>query len=74
MPELEEVEVIVPIGQVETTKQILARKQQEADDGIPDGMELAGWELNGWVAVYPLLDENARPVYAYLPNLTDENE
>lgn len=73
MPELDE-EIVVPLGQVETTKQITARKQQEADDGIPDGMELVGWELNGWVAGYPLIDDKARPVYAYIPILIAENE
>lgn len=69
-----ETEEVVPVGPVQSTKDILAEKQQLADEGIPEYMELVGWELNGWVANYPLIDANARPVYAYIRPIEEDDE
>lgn len=55
-----------PVGQVQGIKDELARKQTFAESDTPEGMELVGWYLDGFVSSYTLLDNNARPVYAFL--------
>lgn len=52
-------------GSIQSTKDILASKQAAAEANTPEGMELAGWALDGWLVQYTLLDGNAYPVYAF---------
>lgn len=52
-------------GTVQSIKDLLADKEISAQEATPDGMEFIGWELNGWLAPYTLIDDNARPVYAF---------
>lgn len=58
-------EPLIPVGAVQETKNELDRKQVVAEAETPVGMELVGWMLDGWVAGFTLLDDTARPVYAY---------
>lgn len=55
----------IPVGYVQNYKDEIARKQTSAEANTPEGMELIGWYLDGWVAVYTLMDDKARPVYAF---------
>lgn len=71
---MDELEVVVPVGPVQSTKDVLSEKQRVADEGIPEDMELVGWELDGWVAGYPLIDANARPVYAYIRPIEEDDD
>lgn len=57
----------IPKGYVASTSEILASKQADAEGSIPEGMELAGWMLDGWVSAYPLLSDSAVPVYRFTP-------
>lgn len=50
---------------VETIKQTLAEKEVSARENTPEGLEFLGWVLDGWLVAYPLMDDNARPVYAF---------
>lgn len=52
-------------GPVVTIKETLAEKEISARESTPEGMEFLGWVLDGWLATYPLMDGNARPVYAF---------
>ena len=54
-----------PKGTVQTIKDLLAEKEISAREATPEGLEFIGWELNGWLATYTLIDDNARPVYAF---------
>lgn len=71
---METEEEVVPVGPVQSTKDIVADKQRSADEKTPDDMQLVGWMLDGWVAPYPLLSDNARPVYAFIPPIAEEEE
>lgn len=55
----------IPVGYVQNTKDVLAAKEAAATEATPEGMEFVGWYLDGWLVTYPLLDANARPVYAF---------
>lgn len=59
------VEEEVPVGPVQAVKDVIADKEATAHENTPEGMEFVGWLLDGWVAPYPLISANARPVYAY---------
>lgn len=52
-------------GSVDTIKQTLEEKEVSSREATPEGLEFLGWVLDGWLVQYPLLDDNARPVYAF---------
>lgn len=54
-----------PKGTVQSIKDLLTEKEVSALEATPDGMEFIGWELDGWLASYTLIDDKARPVYAF---------
>lgn len=54
-----------PRGVVQSIKDLLTEKEVTALEATPDGMEFIGWELDGWLASYTLIDVKARPVYAF---------
>lgn len=61
-------------GSIQSTKDYLAQKQKAAEVATPEGMELAGWALDGWLVQYTLIDTNARPVYAFIRMDNGSNE
>jgi len=63
---MSETEEPISWGQtVESTKEKIEAKQKAAENATPDGMELLGWTLDGWLSPYTLLDAKARPVYGF---------
>lgn len=56
----------VPIGPVQTFKDAMAARELAANKATPEGMDFLGWVLDGWISSYPLLEDKARPVYAFV--------
>jgi len=63
--ESEEPPQVPAVGLVQGLKDDLASKEAAALEATPDGMEFAGWIIDGWLTSYPLHDPKARPVYAF---------
>lgn len=61
----EQEEMIIEQPTVQSIKELLAEKEISAREDTPEGMEFLGWVLDGWLATYPLMDGNSRPVYAF---------
>lgn len=59
---------------VQENKDILADKKTVAEAETPQAMELVGWAVDGWLSPFPLFDENARPVYAFIKNKVETEE
>lgn len=54
---------------VQENKDYLKAKQEAAETRTPEGMELMGWFLDGWlINSYTPFDAKARPIYAFTDN------